>query len=126
MEWTLAILFVVSALLFIISMSKSGRASKEKQNEIDMIHMAVMNEINDVKETIRDIELDIEIVSKEAGVQISSQEKLFLREILDLYKRNYSIESIADKKQVSASEIKQLLTPYLTSKDERRKVADEI
>ncbi|MCM3023407.1 hypothetical protein [Heyndrickxia ginsengihumi] len=126
MEWTLAILFVVSALLFIISMSKSGRASKEKQNEIDMIHMAVMNEINDVKETIRDIELDIEIVSKEAGVQISSEEKLFLREILDLYKRNYSIESIADKKQVSASEIKQLLTPYLTSKDERRKVADEI
>lgn len=65
-------------------------------------------------------------MSKEAGVQISSEEKLFLREILDLYKRNYSIESIADKKQVSASEIKQLLTPYLTSKDERRKVADEI
>lgn len=62
MEWTLAILFVVSALLFIISMSKSGRASKEKQNEIDMIHMAVMNEINDVKETIRDIELDINCV----------------------------------------------------------------
>ncbi|OIK15091.1 hypothetical protein BIV60_10150 [Bacillus sp. MUM 116] len=122
MEWTLAGLFGFSVLLLIISFMKTAKATKAEKKGIDLVHIEVMKEINDLQESIRNIELDIEVVMKEAGVQLSPKEKVFMREILDLYKRNYSIESIAEKKQVSADEIKELLAPYMTSKDERRSI----
>lgn len=124
MEWTLAGLFGVSVLLLIISLVKTAQATKAENKGIDLVHVEVMKEINDLQESIRNIELDIEVVMNEAGVQLSLKEKVFMREILDLYKRNYSIESIAEKKQVSAEEIKELLTPYLRSKDERRSISN--
>lgn len=126
MELTLTALFVVSALLLILSILKTLKATKAEHKEIDMVHMSLMNEMNAIQESVRNLELDIEIVTKEAGVQLSYQEKLFLREILDLYKRKYSLESIAEKKQVSVHEIQQLLEPYMTAKDGRRTVAHEV
>nr|WP_066062765.1 hypothetical protein [Neobacillus soli] len=125
MEWTLAGLFGISIILLIISILKSTHALKVEHNEIDQIHIATMKEINAIQDSIRNIELDIEVVMQEAGIQLSSEEKLFTREVLDLYKRNYSIESIAGLKQVTESEIEQLLAPYQKLKDEGRKVADE-
>lgn len=126
MEWTLAGLFGVSALLLIISISKSFQASKAEHKRIDMAHISVMKEINDMQEAIRNIELEIEVVMKETGVQLSTQELIFMREVLDLYKRNYSIESIAEKKQVAESEIESLLAPYQSLKSGRGNVAHEI
>ncbi|WP_042353493.1 hypothetical protein [Bacillus rubiinfantis] len=125
MEWTLAILFAISIVLLLISMTSNGKAAKKEKNEIDMVHMSLMKEINDLQTALRNMELDLEVVAKEAGVQLSAEEKLFMREILDLYKRKYSIESIAEMKKVSVSKIEQLLTPHLAAKDERRKVVNE-
>ncbi|CRK83203.1 hypothetical protein [Neobacillus massiliamazoniensis] len=125
MEWTLACLFGISALLLIVSIKKNRNASKEEQKGIDLVHVSLMKEINDIQETIRNIELDIEVVMKEAGSQLSPQEKLFMREVLDLYKRDYSMASIAEKKQVPVSEIEELLAPFQALKNERRKVANE-
>ncbi len=125
MEWTLAGLFVISAILLIISIIKTLQATKAEHKGIDMVHISLMKEINDLKESIRNLELDIEIVMNEAGVQLSSQDKLFVREVLDLYIRSYSIESIAEKKQVPESEIQEILAPFMELKDERRKVAHE-
>jgi hypothetical protein len=62
---------------------------------------------------------------KETGIHLTTEEKKFTREVLDLYKRNYSVESIADMKQVSESEIEQLLAPYHHLKEEGRRVANE-
>ena len=125
MEWTLAGLFVLSALLLVASLAKTYQASRAEHKRIDMAHIAIMKDINNLQESIRNIELDIEVFVKEAGIQLSPTEMLFLREILDLYKRNYSIESIATKKQVPESEIERLLAPFLASKDEGGKVANE-
>ncbi|WP_062105508.1 hypothetical protein [Bacillus niameyensis] len=122
MEWTLAILFIVSVILLIISFFTSGKDAKAKQKEIDMIHISVTNEIDEIKDSIRNIEFDLDIVFNESEVQLSAKERLFLREVLDLYKRNYSVENIAAMKESTESEIKQLLAPYVTPKEERRKV----
>lgn len=126
MEWTLYGLFGASALLLFISILKSFQAAKAEQKSIDMAHISVIKEINDMQESIRNIELDIEVIKKEAGIQLSSEEMLLTREVLDLYKRNYSIKSIATKKKLLESEINELLAPYQTVKDERRKAANEI
>ncbi|MFF2445645.1 hypothetical protein ACFVSW_00995 [Neobacillus sp. NPDC058068] len=125
MVWTFGGLFVISVLLLIISILKSTQVAKMEHNQIDVIHISTMKEINVLKESIRNIEIDIEVVMKEAGIHLSSEEKVFMREILDLYKRNYSIESIAKQKQVSESEIEQRLAPFQKIKDEGRKVANE-
>lgn len=123
MEWTLIGLIGISALLLIVSISMNRKVEKQKQKEIDLVHVAVMKDIKDVHEQIRNIELDIEIVTKEAGIQLSPEEINLKREVLDLYKRKYSIQSIAEKKQVSETEVNQLLAPYLTLRDERSKMA---
>lgn len=125
MVWTLGGLFVISVLLLIISILKSTQVAKMEHNQIDVIHISTMKEINALQESIRNIELDIEVVMKEAGIQLSPEEKVFMREVLDLYKRNYSIESIAKQKQVEESEIEQRLAPFQKIKDEGRKVANE-
>ncbi|MBY0148131.1 hypothetical protein [Neobacillus niacini] len=124
MEWTLLGLFLLSALLLVFSIVKSVRDSKVEKKQIDLVHVSMMKEINSIQDSIRDIELDIEVVTKEAGIQLSAEEKLFMREVIDLYRRNYSIESIAEKKEVPVTEIEQLLTPYLKIKDEGGQVAN--
>jgi hypothetical protein len=125
MVWTLGGLFVLSVLLLIISILKSNHVAKMEHNQIDVIHISTMKEINALQESIRNLELDIEVVMQEAEIQLSSEEKVFMREVLDLYKRNYSIESIAKQKQVPESEIEQRLAPFQKIKDEGRKVANE-
>jgi hypothetical protein len=124
MEWTLFGLFLLSALLLVFSIVKTYRDSKLEKKQIDLIHVSMMKEINSIQDSIRDIELDIEVVIKESGIQLSADEKLFMREVIDLYRRNYSIESIAEKKEVPETEIEQLLTPYLKVKDEGGLVAN--
>jgi hypothetical protein len=124
MEWTLFGLFLLSALLLVFSIVKTYRDSKAEKKQIDLVHVSMMKEINSIQDSIRDIELDIEVVIKESGIQLSADEKLFMREVIDLYRRNYSIESIAEKKEVPETEIEQLLTPYLKVKDEGGLVAN--
>jgi hypothetical protein len=125
MEWALAILFVIAALLLIVSFIKTRQSSKADNQKIDMIHMSVMEEIDKLQVQMRNIELDGEIIAKEAGIQtIPTKERLLLRELLDLYKRGYSIESMALKKKLTADEIEQLLAPYVSPKDEGRILAN--
>jgi hypothetical protein len=124
MEWTLFGLFLVSALLLGFSIMKTYRDSKVEKKQIDLVHVSMMKEINRIQDSIRDIELDIEVVMNESGIQLSAEEKLFMREVIDLYRRNYSIESIAEKKQVPVTEIEQLIAPYLRMKDEGGLVAN--
>jgi len=125
MVWTLVVLFAISAILLIISILKSNRVAKEEHNQIDMIHISTMKEINALQESIRNFEIDMEVVTKEAGISLTSEEKRLKREILDLYKRNYSIPSIAEMKQVPENEIEQLLAPFQKIMEEGRAAANE-
>jgi len=123
MVWTLAILFAVSVVLLIISIFKTRNRAKEEQQELETVHLALMDEINHLKDGIWTLELEMEILEKEAGIQLSAFDKQFRLEVLDLYKRNYSIESIAGKKQVTQAEIEEILAPFMAAKNERSKVA---
>jgi hypothetical protein len=125
MEWTLVGLLGVAAILLVVSLYHTRHASKVNHREIDLVHISIMKEINSIQDSIRHIELDFEVITKEAGIHLSPEKKILLREVLDLYKRNYSIESIAEKKQLTVSEIEQILAPFHALKDEGRKVAHE-
>ncbi|GIN64396.1 hypothetical protein J27TS8_43890 [Robertmurraya siralis] len=121
MEWALTGLFVAAALLFMFSMYKNKQASKNEQREIDTVYMSMMEEINKLQNQIRDLALENEVFSQKVG--LSEEERQLQRELLDLYKRNYTIEGIATKLQLEQVQVEELLAPYMSSKSEGRRGA---
>jgi hypothetical protein len=124
MEWALAILFSAAVLLLILSYFKT---TSKHEDQIEQISLTFMGEVNQLQQQIRNIEIDAEITAQEAGIlAASSNQRLLLRDVLDLHKRGYSLESIAKKKQLTMYEIEHLLAPYIKPKDERRKVTNDL
>ncbi|WP_019156780.1 hypothetical protein [Robertmurraya massiliosenegalensis] len=123
MAWALTGLFIVAAILLIFSMYKNKQASMIKQREIDTVYMSMMEEVNKLQNQIRVLSLENEVISQKAG--LSNEERELLRELLDLYKRNYTIEGMASKFKLEPSEVEELLAPFSSSKKEGRKVANE-
>ena len=127
MEWAIALLFAAAVVLLILSFSKNNQQSKSFEKQLEETTFTYMEEINKLQEQIRNLELDSEIIAVQAGfVNGSGQQRILYREILDLYKRGYSAESIALKKQLSVDEIEQLLSPFKQLSDEGSNVAHDI
>lgn len=120
MEWTLAILFGLSIILLLISVARAGKVAKNNQKEIDTIHLALTDEINDIKDKIQNLDYDIEIMFQEGNINLTKEKRLMIRKILDLYTRKYSIQTIAEKTMLSEKEVEEILAPYLSGKAERR------
>lgn len=118
MEWALAILFIAAAIMLLLSFINGKQAASSEKQKVDMMYLNFMEEMNKLEAKVRNVELDMEIMTQESGLQ--SPERSKLRNLLDLYRRGYSIESIAAKEDLLVTEIEQLLSPYVGSKDERR------
>jgi hypothetical protein len=126
MEWALVFLFGAAALLLVLSFYQMKRTSIEEQRQIDTIYYSLNEEILKLQKQVRELELDKEIMEQKDDSQpISFEERALLREMLDLYKRGYTIDGIAAKKELKSQEVKELLTPYIFSKNERRAAANE-
>ncbi|WP_077212978.1 hypothetical protein [Bacillus dakarensis] len=123
MEWALTILFCIAAGLLIWSTIKAKQDQRAKQREMDTSYVALMEEITKLQKHVRSVELDGEITAQVAG--ISGEERALLRNLLDLYKRGYTVEGIAANLEISENEVKRLIAPYMSSKGERRKVAND-
>jgi predicted PurR-regulated permease PerM len=118
MLWTIAILFVAAILLLIISFVKTSQSAKTVENQIDSVSFAFKDEIYKLQQQIKNVELDAEITAQEAGVSTTSSDRNLLKEFLSLYKRGYSVDSIAEKTQQPRDDVQRLLAPYIKTKDE--------
>lgn len=115
MEWALAILLGAAIVLLILSFLKDKHDQQVEKQENDLFSISIMEEINQLHEKVRTIELDSEIAAHEAGISpATSNQRILLREVLDLYKRGYSFEGIAVEKEMQEEEIKQLLAPFMS------------
>ena len=126
MVWAIALLFAAAVVLLILSFSKNNQQSKSFEKQLEETTFTYMEEINKLQEQIRNLELDSEIIAVQAGLLNGSGQRILHREILDLYKRGYSAESIALKKQLSVDEIEQLLSPFKQLSNEGSNVAHDI
>ena len=126
MEWAIALLFAAAVVLLILSYSKNNQQSKSFEKQLEETTFTYMEEINKLQEQIRNLELDSEITAVQAGLMNGAGQRIVYREILDLYKRGYSAESIALKKQLSVDEIEQLLSPFKQLSNEGSNVAHDI
>ncbi|ALA51112.1 hypothetical protein CAY60_007795 [Shouchella clausii] len=126
MEWTLAILLAVAIALLVLSFFKTEKPSKVDE-QIEQLSISFMQELHQLKNQIRDMELDAEIAAHEPGAQArSSSHQKLLREILDLHKRGYSVEGIAIETELETHEVERLLAPYVyNGTKERKKAANE-
>ncbi|MFI8576474.1 hypothetical protein ACIGEL_12280 [Rossellomorea aquimaris] len=124
MGWAIAILFGTAVVLLIISFIKTTQSNSQLEQQIEHVSISVLNEVHDLEKQLRNIQLDAEITAQQSGAApAESEERFMLREMLDLHKRGYSIESIASKKQLSPNEVERMLAPYMTRKTERSLVA---
>lgn len=122
MEWTLALLFGAAVILLILSFVKSKQSSNGVEQQIDQFTISFLKELNQLQQKVQNVEIDTEIIAQKTG---ASKQLLVLREVIDLHRRGYSLESIAEKSQLTEDEIKRLLAPYIKSKDERSVVTYE-
>ena len=127
MEWTIVILFAAAILLLILSFVKTKQSSKTVDQQIEELSYSFTNEIKQLQQQIRNLELDAEITAQEAGILPgSTKQRILLREVLDLYKRKYSFESIAQRTKLTPYEVEHLLTPYMKANVEGSNVTNEI
>lgn len=123
MEWALSILFGAAVLLLVWSFVKARKATQIEKSEIEQFSISVMEEMQQVQQQMRNLELDQEIIAQEAGLKPGAEQRELLRVVIDLYRRGYSIEGIAAETKRTESETKLMLAPYMERKSERRKVA---
>ncbi|WP_054712105.1 hypothetical protein [Bacillus sp. JCM 19041] len=126
MEWTLAILFGTAIILFVLSFFKGEKSSKV-EDQMEQLSISFMQELYQLKNQVRNLELDAEISAQDINNQTrSSSHQKLLREILDLHKRGYSIEGIAYETKLEDYEVERLLAPYAeTEEADRKKVAND-
>ncbi|MFC7784881.1 hypothetical protein ACFQWC_10245 [Rossellomorea sp. GCM10028870] len=124
MGWAIAILFGTAVVLLILSFIKTTQTNSQLEQQIEHVSISVLNEVHELEKQLRNIQLDAEITAQQAGVALAgSEERTLLREMLDLYKRGYSIESIAGKTKLKPNEVEHLLAPFRAQKAERGLVA---
>ncbi|MFI8686880.1 hypothetical protein [Rossellomorea sp. NPDC077527] len=124
MGWIIAILFGTAVVLLILSFVKTTQSNSKLEQQIEHVSISVLNEVHGLEMQLRNIQLDAEITAQQAGAApADSEERDLLREMLDLYKRGYSIDSIAGKTKLKPNEVESLLSPYMTQKTERGLVA---
>lgn len=124
MGWIIAILFGAAVVLLILSFVKTSQLKSQLEQQVEHMSISVMNEVHELEKQMRAMQLDAEITAQQAGaVPATSDERRVLREMLDLHKRGYSIESIASEQQLPTVEVERMLTPYMTKKAERSMVA---
>ncbi|KMK75355.1 hypothetical protein AB990_16565 [Alkalihalobacillus pseudalcaliphilus] len=105
-------------------MRASGNSSQEEERMEDL-KISFLQEVQDVQKEIRSLELDLEIVAKDAGIQLGNdRERKLKRELLDLYKRGYSLEGIAKEKRLPVDEVEKKLNPYIRQVHEGGKVVN--
>lgn len=110
-EWTIGLLCGTAMLLLAISIYRNVKASKEAESQITMTHISILEEIKNIKTNLRNLELDYEILTKETGINYTEEQRQLKREILDQYKRGFSIENIASEKEISIEEVKRVIAP---------------
>ncbi|MGN1402188.1 MAG: hypothetical protein ACI4XL_11885 [Bacillus sp. (in: firmicutes)] len=109
MVWALAILLGAAVVLLIISFIISGKNSSQEE-EANAYFASTMKEINQIQEKTRNIELDLEILAQATGM--NNEQRVLQRQLLDLYKRKYSLETISLKLNVHRDDVEKMLAPY--------------
>ena len=115
MEWALIILFCAAIVLLILSFFLSKKTTEKQERDNEMFTASLMNEVAKLQEQIQNLELDTKIIANEANLRSTAEQRVLLREVLDLYNRKYSIKTIASQKELTENEIERMIAPYKTT-----------
>ena len=126
MNIALITLFSTAVVLLLIAFMKMKRQTKEEKKQLDSYYAVMLDETNKLQEQINKLELNAEVTAQEAGIMAyHSEERQVMVKMLDLYKRGYSIKSIASMHKLTEDEVVELLAPFEGPSQRRRKVAND-
>jgi len=92
------------------------------EQNLEQMTLSFGREVNDLQDRIREVELDSAITAHQSNAWgLDSEDRIVLREMLDMNQRGYSYESISRKiKKFSPEQVEDLLSPYDKKKKEER------
>ncbi|ADU29915.1 hypothetical protein [Evansella cellulosilytica] len=93
MEITIIILFVLSTLLFILSITQKDR-SKEVEKQLENLSIQLMQEMYQIKKKVKVLEEETMLPSLESN-SANSNRPLTRDDVLTMYEDGYSVEDIA-------------------------------
>ncbi|SRR5690606_5808854 len=124
-EWIIISLFAISSILLIASLYKTRQTAKAEEQRIDMAHISLLKEVNELKEAVQQLKLERDILLTESDIAISPEELTQKRVILDLYMRGYSVENIGTQMGLPTKKIQEILAPYAKRKFGRSESSNE-
>ncbi|ARK29377.1 hypothetical protein [Halalkalibacter krulwichiae] len=107
--------FSLASILFLLSFIKKDKTVK-LEKEIEQLSMNYLQEMYQLKKKMRSLEEELLISSDQSAIlrqSHSNAHKQLLTEILTLYKKGHSIQSIASITRLSIDEVKRLLNSVL-------------
>ncbi|WP_245638982.1 hypothetical protein [Priestia koreensis] len=118
----IAILFAVAIILLLLSFRRTRQSHSQMEQNLEQMTLSFGREVNDLQDRIREVELDSAITAHQSKAwDLESEERIVLREMLDMNQRGYSYESISRKiKTFSPEQVEDLLSPYDKKKKEER------
>ncbi|MCM3003524.1 hypothetical protein [Priestia koreensis] len=118
----IAILFAVAIILLLLSFRRTRQSHSQMEQNLEQMTLSFGREVNDLQDRIREVELDSVITAHQSNAwDLDSEDRIVLREMLDMNKRGYSYESISRKiKKFSPEQVEDLLSPYDKKKKEER------
>lgn len=118
----IAILFAVAIILLLLSFRRTRQSHSQMEQNLEQMTLSFGREVNDLQDRIREVELDSVITAHQSNAwDLDSEDRIVLREMLDMNQRGYSYESISRKiKKFSPEQVEDLLSPYDKKKKEER------
>ncbi|UNL87184.1 hypothetical protein IE339_07425 [Priestia koreensis] len=118
----IAILFAVAIILLLLSFRRTRQSHSQMEQNLEQMTLSFGREVNDLQDRIREVELDSAITAHQSNAWgLDSEDRIVLREMLDMNQRGYSYESISRKiKKFSPEQVEDLLSPYDKKKKEER------
>ena len=101
------------------------QTAKAEEERIDLAHISLLKEINELKASVYQLKLERDILMAESKMTLTPDELIQKREILDLYLRGYSVENIGTQMGISEEEIESVLAPFTNRKVGRSETGHE-
>ena len=113
MNLAIIIILVIAVGLIIFSYVKQLEQTKNLEKQIDHVTFLVTDELYKMNNSVKDIQLDLEITTNEENkIEMADAARSTIKKMILMQRSGYSIDSIAEECNLPKQEVLRMLAPY--------------
>jgi len=117
MNLAIIIILVIAIGLIIFSYIKQLEQTKNLQKQIDHVTFLVTDELYKMNNSVKDIQLDLEITTnEEKTIEMADSTRSTIKKMILMQRSGYSVDSIAEECNLPKEEVVRVLAPYKESR----------